>query len=163
MPPIRPNTRRVLATLCTGAALLVAREAAAQRDPRCERMAEEATADTTQPPPPSADSTFFIAQVDGRPELTNGPTILRTLAINYPRRLRDQHISGCAVVRVRVGTDGTVERGSTKVIFASEPEFGTAAKALTRSMRFRAAQRNGRPVAVWFALPVTFFIIDDNP
>jgi TonB family protein len=59
------------------------------------------------------------------------------------------------VVRVRVDADGEVERVELEKAAGAEV-LNLRALDVARGMRFSPARREGRPVAAWFSLPVTF-------
>jgi TonB family protein len=62
-------------------------------------------------------------------------------------------IDGTVLVQALVGTDGLVKE--VKVI-KSVPELDAAAVAAVKRWRFKPATTNGKPLAVWVAVPVRF-------
>ncbi|HEX6746756.1 MAG TPA: TonB family protein [Longimicrobium sp.] len=75
---------------------------------------------------------------------------------NYPRLLRDAGVTGSAQISFRVLADGTVDPYSIEIDRASDAAFGDAAALAAETLRFRPAQVEGRSVAAWVTLPVTF-------
>ena len=71
----------------------------------------------------------------------------------YPDVARRAGLEGMVVVQAWVGIDGRV--GKTRIL-GSQPLFDAAAQRAVESWVFRPAQLNGRPVAVWVAVPVRF-------
>lgn len=74
------------------------------------------------------------------------PLLDQALAANYPRPAHDLGLSGEAVVRARILSDGQV--GPTAVLVASSPEFGRACQRTLAGSRWSAPlDARGRPVA----------------
>jgi hypothetical protein len=158
-PRLFPGRRHLVAACCALAAMLAPRAAAAQMDPRCAAMtlpagADLPAADTAQ----SADSVFTIAQVDTVPTLTNARLVLQQLSQSYLRGRPAEGVAECAVLLVRVDADGTVHRRSERVLYATDRGFGNSAANVARTMKFRPAMRGGRPVAVWFTVPLSLSV-----
>lgn len=65
---------------------------------------------------------------------------------------RDSGVTGTVVVRAHVGSDGRVLDTSLE---RSIPMLNAAAVDAVRRIRFRPAERNGRPVESWVSVPVT--------
>ena len=65
---------------------------------------------------------------------------------------RDSGVSGTVVVRAHVGADGHV---LDTALERSIPMLNAAAVDAVRRIRFRPAERNGRPVESWVSVPVT--------
>jgi TonB family protein len=102
------------------------------------------------PPPASgADS--------GRPNLLS---LLYQPRPAYPRELRDQGVEGAALVDFTVAPDGKVRRAVA--IAYTHPEFGEAAEANARGMRFRPALKDGQPVATEAQTPILFTLSPDH-
>lgn len=66
---------------------------------------------------------------------------------------RESGASGTVIVRAHVGADGRVLDTSLQ---RSVPLLNGAAVDAVRRTRFRPAERDGRPVDSWVAVPVTF-------
>jgi len=78
----------------------------------------------------------------------------------YPENAQKQELQGTVVVRFMVGTNGIV---SDLVVENSlSPECDQAViDVISKLPRFIPAKLNGRPVSVWFRLPVRFRFADD--
>ena len=75
--------------------------------------------------------------------------------IEYPLSMWDQDVEGETLLRVRVSEGGEVER--VEVIRSSgHAALDSAAVAGAREMKFQPATRDGRRIAVWATVPVTF-------
>jgi TonB family protein len=102
--------------------------------------------------------TVEAMDLDDPPELTNGAEVWQALARAYPRRLRDARVGGAAMARMRITAEGSVDPATVRVLWATRPEFGAAALQVAQRMRWRPATVEGRPVAAWTLLPVTYGI-----
>ncbi|HEX8907254.1 MAG TPA: energy transducer TonB [Longimicrobiaceae bacterium] len=94
--------------------------------------------------------------VERQPELVNRSDVTRRISALYPLELRRDRITGEAVLRLRVTTDGRVDTDSVRVVRTTATEFGHAAVQVAREMRFHPATIDGRPVATWVTLPIRF-------
>jgi protein TonB len=72
----------------------------------------------------------------------------------YPRALRQQSISGYAVIGFIVDTEGDVR--DVRVIQATHEEFGAAAVACVSEWKFQPGVRGGRKVNVRLSVPIHF-------
>jgi len=100
--------------------------------------------------------TVEATALEAGPELANGAEAARTLARAYPRRLRDAEVSGMVMMRMQVTAEGRADPATVKVLWATLPEFTTAALQVVQRMRWRPATVDGRAVPAWVTLPVTF-------
>jgi TonB family protein len=109
----------------------------------CPPPDSAAAADSTgSPPGPTA-----IVRVDVLPEVAvSVPPV-------YPEDARRLNVSGPVIVQALVSADGEVLR--TRVIDSIRLLDGAAVRAVEQ-WRFTPAMRDGRPVAVWVAVPVRF-------
>lgn len=114
-------------------------------------------------PAAAADSTgaYETAVVTRRPELINRREVARSLTRHYPAVLRDAGVAGSVTVRIRVDEKGIPSR--TLVAQTTNPAFNQPAVAVIQEMRFRPAQLDGRDVAVWVEIPVSFTIAQPLP
>ena len=71
----------------------------------------------------------------------------------YPEWARQKGISGTVVVQALVGKDGRIKE--TRVV-TSIPELDDYAVGSVKQWRFKPAMSDGKPVAVWVAIPVKF-------
>lgn len=81
------------------------------------------------------------------------PRALTTVQPGYPEIARESSVEGTVVIQALVGKDGRVE--DTRVA-QSIPVFEDSAVAAVRKWTFEPAKANGKPVAVWVAVPVKF-------
>lgn len=94
------------------------------------------------PPPPGAHVRMDVL-----------PKVLERAAPLYPEAARLAGVEGTVLVQARVGEDGRVVDAR---VLKSVPMLDDAALAAVRQWRFRPAMGEGRPVAVWVAVPVRF-------
>ncbi|HET8817914.1 MAG TPA: energy transducer TonB [Xanthomonadaceae bacterium] len=73
----------------------------------------------------------------------------------YPMALACDGIGGTVTLEVTVGPDGSVT-GATTRESSGQPALDAAALESVRAWRFRPATRNGQPVDVQIAVPMTF-------
>ncbi|MBX3724565.1 MAG: energy transducer TonB [Xanthomonadales bacterium] len=84
-----------------------------------------------------------------------GVTVVRTRQPHYSVVARNRGMQGEAVLRVLVGDDGQVR--TIEVLSSSgHRELDQAALLAVRAWRFSAAIEQGRPVAAWVQVPVSF-------
>lgn len=77
--------------------------------------------------------------------------------IVYPKAAERKEIQGQVILRFEVQSDGTV--GKIVIHQSLSPECDQAAVDVVRKLkRFIPAKKNGRPIPVWFTLPVRFQI-----
>ena len=81
------------------------------------------------------------------------PEAKKRVPPDYPDRSRARGEEGLVVVTALVDTTGTVER---TVVVTSDPSFDESAVQAVEQWRFKPARVNGRPVAVWVAVPIKF-------
>ncbi len=81
------------------------------------------------------------------------PQVIRKVPAAYPPAARRDRIEGTVVVQALVGKEGRVRE--TKITH-SVPALDAAAVRSVRRFVFKPAVSNGKPVAVWVAVPVRF-------
>jgi len=81
------------------------------------------------------------------------PEVVYRAPAVYPEKARRERIEGTVLVHALVGTDGRVQ--DTKVV-KSIPGLDGAAVAALRQWQFKPVRSNGKPVAVWVAVPIRF-------
>ena len=81
------------------------------------------------------------------------PEALTKPAPEYPEEARMAGQEGLVVVQALIGTDGLVK--DTRVV-KSVPSLDDAAVAAVEQWTFKPALAEGKPVAVWVAVPVKF-------
>lgn len=96
------------------------------------------------------------AEATTAPELVNSVEVDRATRTHHPPLLRDAGVEGTVLVRLRVAADGTVERGSIIVAYASHELFEVSARRVAARMQFRPAQRGGVPVPAEITVPLKF-------
>lgn len=75
--------------------------------------------------------------------------------LKYPEIAMEQELQGTVVLRFKVNVDGLVS--DIKIEKSLSRECDQAAAAVVRKLpRFIPAKKDGRPVAVWFRLPLRF-------
>lgn len=75
--------------------------------------------------------------------------------INYPASAVKNGVYGKVIVRFVVSKDGSVRRA--EVVRSVDPALDHEALRAVRSMpKWNPGMKDGRPVSVWFTLPVTF-------
>lgn len=94
------------------------------------------------PPAPQSVSTTDVAAINTPPP-------------EYPLELACDGIGGTVSLEVTVGTDGSVTGVQTRKS-SGQPALDAAALASVQDWRFRPATRNGQPVEVQIAVPMTF-------
>jgi len=81
------------------------------------------------------------------------PEAILRVPPNYPDEARRQHVEGTVLLQALVGKDGNVH--DTRVLH-SIPALDSAAVAAVRQWHFKPATSEGKPIAVWVAVPVKF-------
>ena len=107
------------------------------------------------PPPQSPEgSKAYFVPYDKPPEPIGGfATIQKNLV--YPELARKAGIEGTVTVYARIGENGDVI--DTKILRPlGESGCNEAAVTAIKSVRWKPAQANGKPVAVWVSVPVRF-------
>jgi bla regulator protein blaR1 len=126
-----------------------------------ENTSEEIAPPPPPPPPPSevnnVDTPYV--RVDVMPQFPGGDqAILQFIAENtkYPENAKTKGIQGRVVVRFAVETDGSIDKIS--VLKGVDPELDAEALRVTSSLPVfeKPAIANGKPVSVWYMLPITF-------
>ena len=98
----------------------------------------------------SSPSLFRVSEVDELPEL------LGDLRPEYPDVLRRAGFSGAVEVEYVVGQNGRIDPGSLQVLTTDHDRFTASVIQALRGARFKAARRNGQPVAVLVRQTVRF-------
>jgi len=117
------------------------------------------------PPPPAAaasetqDTPFEV--VDEMPVFSGGEeALINFVAKNtrYPEAAKAKGIQGKVVVRFVVEADGRI--GSIRVLKGADPELDKEAVRVIGTLPAfeKPGIKDGKAVAVWFALPINFFL-----
>lgn len=107
---------------------------------------------------PADEGTYELSAVEELPSLSNRSDFGRQLARNYPPLLRDAGVTGTVQVRFRVLEDGRVDSESIQITNSTHEQFNDPTIRAVRSMRFRPAKVNGRPVKVWVEQPIQWTV-----
>lgn len=106
-------------------------------------------------PAPAENTYTFVSQ---QPQFPGGEEALfRHISNNivYPIKAQENGIQGRVVVQFVVTKTGEV--GEVKVIRSKDPDLDREAVRVVKSLpNFIPGKQNGRPVNVWFTLPITF-------
>jgi TonB family protein len=106
------------------------------------------------------DSTF--TKVDEMPVYPGGDKALLeyiTSNIKYPESLRAQKITGKVYVRFAVSAEGKTEQVS--ILKGVHPALDAEAYRVVSSLKgWTPAKREGKPVSVWYMVPVEFSLLD---
>lgn len=105
---------------------------------------------------PADEGTYELSAVEELPSLSNRADFGRQLARNYPPLLRDAGVTGTVNVRFRVLEDGRVDAESIQITSSTHEQFDDPTMRAVRTLRFRPAKVNGRPVKVWVEQPITW-------
>ncbi len=103
------------------------------------------------PPPASGDADsskvleFFMVEVK--------PKVMHSVKPMYPEEALRDSLEGKVFLRFIVNLDGSVS--DVRVLRGTE-EFHQAAIDAVSQVRFKPAEHNGKPVAVWMVQPVSF-------
>ena len=89
-------------------------------------------------------------------DVARAPAVLHQVKPDYPREARWNRVEGLVVVRLVIGRDGLVERGSTRVV-RSVADLDAAAVAAVEQWRFSPAiDHSGQVVRVAVEVPIRF-------
>ena len=104
------------------------------------------------------DSNVVYSVVEEQPQYTGGEmAIFKDIFSNlvYPTIAQENGIQGRVVIKFVVEKDGSI--GETKVERSLSPECDKAAiSAIKNLKKFIPGKQNGKPVRVWYRLPITF-------
>lgn len=137
------------ATLALAAALLtLAACAPSSRDPASSPRAREAQS------PADSSRVYDVEEVQVKPRLLNSGSLSGAMQRNFPPLLRSAGIGGTVSLRAIIEKDGRTS--NVQVIASDNPDFGPAAAAVVRTMRFQPGTMRGEPVRVRVSIPLTF-------
>jgi TonB family protein len=81
--------------------------------------------------------------------------------IIYPKDAREKHIQGSVVVEFVIEKDGSI--GKTNVLKSVHPLLDEEAVRIIKMLSpWIPAKVNGKPVSIWYTLPVRFSVDDIN-
>lgn len=111
----------------------------------------------------TADYEEVFMSVDKMPAFPGGEAALMIYLrdnITYPYKAEERNIQGKVVVQFVVDTTGQV--GDVKVVRSIDPDLDLEAVRVVKTLpRFIPGTRLGKPVNVWYTLPVTFKLNND--
>ena len=114
-------------------------------------------------PEPQDSRTEVYESVDQMPEFPGGEMeMMKYLSqnIKYPENAAKNDIQGRVVLRFVVEKTGEI--GEIKVLRSVDEELDAEAVRVVRSMpNFTPGRKNGKAVAVWYALPISFKLQGD--
>ena len=103
------------------------------------------------------DNAVFF-ECEQKPEFPGGDVALMKYIsenIRYPKNAHDNRIEGRVVISFVIQKDGTI--GKTKIVRSADPELDAEAERVVRSLpAFTPGEMNGKVVAVWYTIPITF-------
>lgn len=77
--------------------------------------------------------------------------------IKYPKNAYDNNIEGKVLIRFVVSRDGSVTNAT--VLRSADPSLDQAALEAVKSLpRFNPGKQGGKPVNIWYTLPIVFKI-----
>lgn len=125
------------------------------------------TKDSVGYAPPVTDlteDTEPLVFVEEPPQFPGGDkALLKYLAENttYPAEALENNVEGKVIVKFAVSATGSVTR--TQVLRGVNPLLDAEAIRVVSSLpAFRAGRQNGKPVPVWYSVPVTFHLVINN-
>src|SRR5258705_459570 len=87
---------------------------------------------------------------------TDPPVRVSIPSTRYPEELRRQQLQGTVMVEARVDSTGFVEPASVRVLESPDARFNEAAKEFVLRSRYRPGRAEGKRVAMFVRVPVTF-------
>ena len=106
----------------------------------------------------SSDSNKIFKEVEQQPEFPGGiQKMMQWLSehIQYPESAKKAKQEGRVVVRFVVQKDGSI--GDVEIVRGQTPDLDKEAIRVVKSFpRFTPGKSEGKPVAVWYALPIAF-------
>ena len=112
----------------------------------------------------SAQDNKVYQSVEVMPEYPGGVVEMMKflqMNINYPPIAAANKIGGRVVVQFIVDKTGQV--GDVKVVRSVNEEIDAEAVRVVKSMpNFTPGQQDGKPVSVWYTLPISFKLQDDG-
>jgi protein TonB len=109
---------------------------------------------------PTEEQTKVFTYVEQMPSFPGGESaLMRYIAehLRYPSAAQDQGIQG--VVMLRFVVEGTGQFGDVQILKSLDPSCDREAIRVVKSLpRFVPGRQQGRPVNVWFQLPIRFVL-----
>jgi len=121
---------------------------------RTELLQWEGTEEIARYDPQEApDGEYFATDA-----LDEMPQVLSSPPVAYPPALLEAGVEGSVTLAAVVGTDGTIEPRSIRVVESTHPGFEQAAADALLATVFRSGKINGQPVRVLIQLPIAFSV-----
>lgn len=112
----------------------------------------------------SANKEDVFTVVEKKPEFPGGDAeLMKYIAehIRYPEAARKAEVEGRVIAQFVVRKDGKI--GEVKILRGVSPELDGEAVRVIRSLpAFAPGEMHGKPVAVWYTIPITFKLKGDN-
>ena len=119
---------------------------------------------TITPSPQDNDSDEVFRAVEQMPAFPGGDAALMKYInehLQYPPSAQENSIQGRVIVQFVVTKTGKI--GDVKVVRGVDEALDAEAVRLTKSFpNFIPGKKNGRPVSVWYTLPITFMLSETN-
>jgi TonB family protein len=105
------------------------------------------------PPPPPIDEKEAWVAYNKAPEVVGGfGEIVKVL--KYPEAARKAGITGLVAVAIQIDEKGKIV--DSKIAKSLDPECDKAALEALKSVKWKPAMKDGKPVKVWVTVPVKF-------
>jgi TonB family protein len=162
--PIR-NIMRLLVVIPLLAALIITIPSCSGSR-KASKAKTEALPPPPPPPPPSApgivpEDVFTV--VEEMPVFPGGDEALKDFIIKnvvYPKEAKDKNIQGRVVIRFVVAADGSV--GQIVILRKVDPLLDAEAVRVVKMLpKFKPGMQGGKPVNVYYTMPVTFGLMAD--
>lgn len=111
----------------------------------------------------SKDSSLVF--VEQMPQFPGGNNALSTFINNnlhYPPAARENNIQGKVFLKFMIDTNGQIQHVQN-IKNAPEILFQEASRVINLSPRWTPGYQKGKPVSVYFVLPITFSLEDSSP
>lgn len=106
----------------------------------------------------------IFTTVEKKPEFPGGDAALLKFVsdnLRYPKEAHEKNIQGRVIVRFVINKDGSV--GATEVVRGTDPLLDAEAERVVKSLpKFHPGEINGQPVAVYYTLPITFRLSNND-
>jgi protein TonB len=127
-----------------------------QKDQGPLEQTQDGTGSGSPPPIVATPKADIVVNLPNTPALVDQlPEPIRRIEPQYPDLAREAQVEGMVVVNVLVAKDGRVQEVQLHPTI-HVPMLDQAALEAARQWTFEPALMNGRPVAVWVALPFRF-------
>ena len=80
--------------------------------------------------------------------------------VRYPEEAKDAGKEGKVIISVLINESGKVTK--TQIEKSSDPIFDKAAKDALMAATFSPALQKGKPVKIWYTVPIVFKLLDEK-